>query len=100
MEHALLLACVMMGLKDDPEAKRKWEEKHKSEGIPFVRLRDRVFVAIGLQNPSEDVYIKKYWVMTFSDDLKDVVFWDPSTAQSFTLPDRVREDEYKKLAHF
>ena len=57
-EHAILLASTMMGLKDDESNKKRWNEIHKDSlvPVPYVKIRERVFVCIGL-----DKFQKKKW---------------------------------------
>lgn len=80
LEHALLLACVLMGMKDNKEAEVEWNKKFENN-VPYVKIRDRVFVCLGLDEQNKRY--KQFWVMTFCDNLKDIIFWDPVTGQSF-----------------
>ena len=93
LEHALLLACILMGIKDNKEAEKEWNEQHNMT-VPYVKIRDRVFVCLGLDAVHKRY--KQFWVMNFSDDLRDIIFWDVATGLHFIYKDRVREDEVKK----
>ena len=110
-EHAIMLACTMMGMKDDPVVMAEHEERRQqylkqvnrrddlaedgneadeNEVLNYVPIRDRVFVCIGLIDKPKT---KEYWTMTYSADLKDVTFWDPRQNLSFKLPGRVEHGE-------
>ena len=61
-EHAILLASTMMGLKDDESNKKRWNEIHKDSlvPVPYVKIRERVFVCIGLDKFQKKS--KQFWV--------------------------------------
>jgi hypothetical protein len=113
-EHAIMLACTMMGMKDDPDTVRDHNDRRKlylkqkaisnyddepgqpdpDEILPWVPIRDRVFVCVGL---TEKPKCKEYWTMTYCAELKDVTFWDPRQNLSFKLEGRVSHSERRAL---
>jgi hypothetical protein len=70
-EHAIMLACTMMGMKDDLKQKATSNydddpgQVDEYEILPWVPIRDRVFVCVGL---TEKPKSKEYWTMTYSPD--------------------------------
>jgi hypothetical protein len=49
----------------------------------------RVFVCLGKLKYSRDPYV---WVMSISDDYRDVTMWDPKLFKKYQLPNRVDDD--------
>lgn len=86
LEHAILLACVLMGIRETKEQIEQYKYP--------IPIRDRVFVCIGLNNKMKKVF----WVMTFSDDLSTVTLWDPKTNDHYDLKGRVPANEVHELS--
>jgi len=60
----------------------------------FKRKKSQlVFVCMGTLDylPSNDIRKKHMWVMTISDDLRDVQFYDPYLKKEFYLKDRIED---------
>lgn len=65
------------------------EEKHV---FPF---ENRIFVCIGKLKETKANHV---WVMSISDDYKDVTFWEPKLFKKFVLKGRI--DESEKIRNF
>lgn len=146
-DHAILMACMMMGLKktksmikyyeianDMAENSEKYERDGTTTGFtpnskttPFPTLfpttngettvsgvtpekdiiitkmeervsfpyENRVFVCLGKLKYTRVPHI---WVMTVSDDYRDITFWEPKLFPKFELQGRV--DDPEKLRNF
>lgn len=143
-DHAILMACLMMGLKKTKSRIKYYEiandpieRNGKTNGmvtntptsdsntigattigntnqgtadlptpeneIVITQMYDkitfpyenRVFVCLGKLKVTREPYI---WVMTVSDDYRDIVFWDPKLFKKYELQGRV--DDSDRLKNF
>lgn len=110
-DHALLLASMMLGLRERNENLYFVEETptyqdgtpgEKNEEDVYLNpineevnfpFENRVFVCLGKLKFSKEPYS---WVMTFSADYRDVTFWDPVLPHKYELPGRVKNPEKLK----
>ena len=112
-EHSIIMACLMMGLREQSinkkdliskkeikinskestsESNSSSPQKFNQSNFPFER---RIFVCIGTLKESLEPHT---WVMAISSDCKDITFYDPKIVSNKTLKNRVQEP--KKLQSF
>lgn len=123
-DHAILMACLMMGLKKVKKQTRYFKMDETTAGntidgdttkgnstttgnttmeTPVISLVDtkvvfpyenKVFICLGKLRYKRQPHI---WVMTLSDDYRDVTFWEPKLFYKFDLRGRIDEPETLKL---
>ena len=108
-DHAILMACLMMGLKK--EGPGNFGKKKDAETAPVsdavktsgssaggeddvFPYENRVFVCMGKMKGLRTPHI---WVMTIDDNYKDITFWDPRIGEKFSLKGRIKEKKKLKL---
>lgn len=90
-DHAILAACLFLGCEiEDIEAiEGKWKD--------YVPLEHRTFVCLGTLAMNTNPHA---WIMTFSYDFSELVFWDVQDNKRFVLKGRVRAKEVKRLRKY
>lgn len=121
-DHTILMASLMLGLKKTKSKIKYHREDNPDETIltrnpleitkngisptgdiivthqyekQVFPYENRVFVCLGKLKYSKIPYM---WVMTISDDYRDVIFWDPKVNQKFELKGRIENQD--KMRNF
>jgi len=91
-DHSILMACLMMGIRKGNKQDEVTTDENSAGNFPY---ENRVFVCLGKLKNNRGNYV---WIMTISDNYKDVIFWEPKTGTKYELKYRV--DDPMRLKNF
>lgn len=121
-DHAILMACLMMGIKKETVGKKKKKEQlldandftipgptkgaastntttdgakttQDKEEKDVFPYENRVFVCMGKM---KNLRVDHLWIMTIDDNYKDITFWDPRVSVKYQLKGRIKDPKLLK----